>query len=112
MSVKLEIANAEYCADKLKALSDPIRLRVIETLRAGEMTVGVLAERLGVEVVTVSHHLQILKHAQLVETRRDGRRIHYRLSQGLLQKGQAKTNDHLDLGCCRIELSAPLTKGK
>jgi DNA-binding transcriptional ArsR family regulator len=51
----------------------------------------------------VSHHLTVLKNAGLVESRKQGRFVLYTLSPGLLQieGGEA---DHLDLGCCRLEL--------
>ncbi len=55
------------------------------------------------ELVNVSHHLTVLRHAGLVESRKQGRFVLYTLSPGLLQieGGEA---DHLDLGCCRLEL--------
>ncbi len=58
--------QSKTCADQLKALSEPIRIRIIDMLRHGAMTVGDLAEFLETELVTVSHHLQILKQAELV----------------------------------------------
>lgn len=102
--------TAEYCADQLKALSDPLRLQIIDLLRVGELAVGDIAGFLEAEVVIVSHHLQILKHARLVEPRRDGRFIFYRLRDGLLQKKAARAKPELDLGCCRIEVPATVTR--
>lgn len=68
------------------------------------MTVGDIAEFLETEVVTVSHHLKILKHADLVEVERDGRFMVYRLRSDLLQKGAGRSRQFLNLGCCRIEV--------
>ncbi|MBI1314594.1 metalloregulator ArsR/SmtB family transcription factor [bacterium] len=92
------------CAEQLKALSDPLRLRIIDALRYGEMTVSDIALTLEVEIVIVSHHLGILKNAHLVERKRDGRYMIYRLREDLLQKARGKGKQFLNLGCCRLEV--------
>lgn len=102
--------QSKTCADQLKALSEPLRLRIVDLLRHGEMTVGDIAEFLETELVTVSHHLKILKHAGLVEPERDGRFIVYRLRTDLLQKAARSSKEFLNLGCCRIEV--PQQKSK
>ena len=96
--------QSESCADQLKALSEPIRLRIIDVLRNGEMTVGDIAEVLESELVTVSHHLKILKTAGLVEFQRNGRFMVYSLRHDLLQKAGSGARQFLNLGCCRIEV--------
>ena len=96
--------QSKTCANQLKALSEPLRLRIVDILRHGEMTVGDIAEFLETEIVTVSHHLKILKHAGLVEAERDGRFIIYRLRNDLLQKAVRSSKEFLNLGCCRIEV--------
>lgn len=50
-------------------------MRIVSALRSGPKSVSELAESLAVEVVTVSHHLGILRNAHLVETERKGRFI-------------------------------------
>lgn len=97
--------QADFCAERLKALSEPHRLRIIDCLRYGEMTVGDIALLLEAEVVTVSHHLKILKHANLVQVRREGRFMYYRLHEELVNS-QKKGSKFLDLGCCRLEVPA------
>ena len=83
--------QAAFCADRLKALGDPLRLRMVDLLRHGEMTVSDIAEFLEAELVTVSHHLQILKHADLVTPRKDGRFVFDSLPQALFQSsGKSK----------------------
>ena len=104
--MKTDGFNAEFCAERLKALSDPLRLRVVDALRYGEMTVSDLTELLGTEMVTLSHHLQILKHAKLVVARRDGRYMYYSLHDELIQAVKGKSQQFLDLGCCRLEVPA------
>lgn len=49
-------------ADRLKALSDPLRQRVVSLLYHGEKSVSQIAEALNAELMTVSHHLQILRN--------------------------------------------------
>jgi DNA-binding transcriptional ArsR family regulator len=105
--VKEDTFQSDVCAERLKALSDPLRLRIIDALRAGELTVGDIAEILEAEVVMVSHHLQILKHAHLVEVRREGRFMVYSLHEDLFKKTSGRSKQFLDLGCCRIEIPAP-----
>jgi len=90
------------CAEKLKALSEPIRLRIVDLLRDGSRTVGEIAELLDQELVNISHHLGILYHAGLLEREKQGRYMHYRLHGGLLPD---ENNSHqFNLGCCRLEL--------
>jgi ArsR family transcriptional regulator len=64
--------QAEHCARLLRAVADPERLRIIQCLRRGPRRVGELALHLQAEVVNISHHLQVLRHAGLVEGRKDG----------------------------------------
>jgi DNA-binding transcriptional ArsR family regulator len=103
----LDVFQSDVCAERLKALSEPLRLRIVDLLRNGELAVGEISESLEVELVTASHHLQILKNSDLVTPRRDGRFIYYSLSKDLLQK-RGKSKLALDLGCCSIEVPAPI----
>ncbi|MBN1426243.1 winged helix-turn-helix transcriptional regulator [Candidatus Fermentibacteria bacterium] len=62
-----------------KALADENRLRILNALRHGELCVCQLIELLGLAPSTVSKHLSILRQAGLVESRKEGRWMHYRL---------------------------------
>ena len=103
-NVKNDGFQSRSCSEQLKALADPIRLRIIDVLRQGEMAVGDISELLDVEIATISHHLKILKRARLLECKREGRFIIYSLSPGLLQQCPKSTKQFLNLGCCRIEV--------
>jgi DNA-binding transcriptional ArsR family regulator len=97
--------QSQRCAERLKALSDPTRLRLVQALRSGPRTVSELGEALQLEVVNISHHLGILHQVDLVERERQGRFIIYRLAKEVFQPANAKSGlEHLDLGCCRLEL--------
>lgn len=62
------------------ALSEMLRVQVIELLRDRELCVCDLCEALGVSQSKLSFHLKTLKAAQLVQTRQEGRWIYYRLN--------------------------------
>jgi len=96
--------NADFCAERLKALSDPHRLRIIDALRSGELTVSDLAGLLDAELVTISHHLKVMKHARLVQVRREGRFMYYNLHPDLRCSGPRAART-VDLGCCRLEVT-------
>jgi DNA-binding transcriptional ArsR family regulator/rhodanese-related sulfurtransferase len=63
-----------------KALGSGKRLELVDLLAQGERTVEALARAAGLGLSTASAHLQTLRQAGLVATRRDGTRIHYRLA--------------------------------
>ena len=63
-----------------KAFASATRLELIDLLSQGERTVESLATEAGLQTSTASAHLQVLKLANLVSTRREGTRIHYRLA--------------------------------
>ncbi|KID31435.1 ArsR/SmtB family transcription factor [Prauserella rugosa] len=68
-------------AERLRALGDPTRLRVARALLAGdELCVCDLAWIVGSSQGLVSHHLRQLRSAGLVDSRRDGKLVMYRLS--------------------------------
>ena len=71
-----------------KALASPKRLEMLEMLAQGEKSVDALAEAVAVDIKLASAHLKALKEARLVLSRRDGKRMFYRLSgQDVAQLG-------------------------
>jgi rhodanese-related sulfurtransferase/DNA-binding transcriptional ArsR family regulator len=63
-----------------KAISSPHRLELLELLAQGERTVESLAAEMQLSLANTSQHLQALKRAALVDTRKDGLYVHYRLA--------------------------------
>jgi rhodanese-related sulfurtransferase/predicted transcriptional regulator len=63
-----------------KALASGRRIELLDVLANGERTVDVLAGEVGLSVANTSQHLQVLRQAGLVTSRRDGTSIHYRLA--------------------------------
>jgi ArsR family transcriptional regulator, arsenate/arsenite/antimonite-responsive transcriptional repressor len=64
-----------------RALADENRTRAVMFLRKGELCVCQIVEMLGLAPSTVSKHLEILSSAGLIESRKDGRWVYYRLPQ-------------------------------
>lgn len=63
-----------------RALADPKRLCVLESLAKGELSVSDLSVRVGCQVPNMSQHLAVLRAAGLVTTRREGSTVYYRLA--------------------------------
>jgi ArsR family transcriptional regulator, virulence genes transcriptional regulator len=72
--------NRQRTANVARALSDPKRLCVLETLATGERSVGELSRDVGCQVPNMSQHLAVLRSAGLVSTRREGTTVIYRLA--------------------------------
>jgi DNA-binding transcriptional ArsR family regulator len=77
-------ASSEYDRQRYaavgRALADPKRLCVLETLAAGELSVGDLSTTVGCQVPNMSQHLAVLRSAGLVQSRREGNTVYYRLA--------------------------------
>src|SRR5579863_6156138 len=67
-----------------KALANPHRLELLDVLAQGERTVEALAQETGMQLANASQHLQVLRTARLVETRRVASSIYYRLASDVV----------------------------
>lgn len=72
--------------DTLRALADPTRREILTLLRAGPLTAGQIVERFPVSAAAVSRHLSVLKEADLVRDRREGKYIYYELNASVLEE--------------------------
>ena len=72
--------------DTLRALADPTRREILTLLRAGPLTAGQIAERFPVSAAAVSRHLSVLKEADLVRDRREGKYIYYELNASVFEE--------------------------
>ena len=70
----------------LKALSDPIRREILNLLKSGPMAAGDIAARFDVTGAAVSRHLAVLKDAELIRDKRDGKFIFYELNASVLEE--------------------------
>ncbi len=70
----------EHVASVGKAFSSPKRLEILEMLAQGEKSVEALATAVAIDIKLASAHLKVLKQTRLVNTRREGKRVLYRLA--------------------------------
>jgi rhodanese-related sulfurtransferase/DNA-binding transcriptional ArsR family regulator len=81
-AAETKLALLDEFARIAKAIAHPRRLELLDLLAQAERSVDVLADATAMSVANTSAHLQVLRNAQLVETRKEGTRVHYRLAGG------------------------------
>lgn len=69
-----------------KALADPIRRTILNLLKKGPMTAGEINDQFDVSFAAISRHLSVLKDADLIRDRRDGKFIYYELNASVLEE--------------------------
>jgi len=70
---------AELIARRFRAIGDPMRVRILDRLRDGELTVNDLADALDTSQQNVSKHLALLAESGILARRKEGTRVHYRV---------------------------------
>lgn len=68
-----------------KALSHPVRRAILDLLKMGKMSAGEIADQFELTGATISHHLSVLKQADLVVERREKNFIYYELNTSVLE---------------------------
>jgi DNA-binding transcriptional ArsR family regulator len=71
---------AELIAARLRTIGDPVRIRILDQLRQGELSVGEITERLGTSQQNASKHLGVLLQAGIVGRRKAGTSAFYRVT--------------------------------
>lgn len=69
-----------------KALNDATRREILEMLKEGDLTAGEIAERFAISKPSISHHLDLLKQADLVCAVKEGQYIHYSLNTTVMDE--------------------------
>jgi ArsR family transcriptional regulator len=69
-----------------KALNDETRRQILELLKAGDKTAGEIADGFNISKPSISHHLDLLKQAGLVESVKEGQFIYYSLNTTVLDE--------------------------
>ncbi len=82
----------------LQALSDPTRRAILQMLNERDMTAGEIAGRFSISAPSVSHHLNVLKAADLVTSERHGQHIIYRQNATVLQEVLSLLMDLFKIG--------------
>ena len=70
----------------MKALSDPVRREILEMLKKKRMSAGEISENFNITDAAISRHLSVLKEADLVTDKREGKFIYYELSTSVLEE--------------------------
>ena len=70
----------------MRALSDPIRREILNLLKSGRMAAGDIVDRFDVTGAAVSRHLSVLKEADLIRDKREGKYIYYELNASVLEE--------------------------
>jgi len=100
-----DVLESSRCAQLLKAIADPDRLRIVQCLRGGAHNVGEIAAKLDADIANVSHHLGILRQSGFLLADKQGRFVVYTLNPEIFQsKSTGKEPNRIELGCCRIDL--------
>ena len=93
------VMEMKETAGLFKILSVDKRIEIIELLKQEPISVGAIAESLGITQSAVSQHLRILKGADLVEDQRRGYWIYYALNRDTLEKCRQRLNRICTCGC-------------
>ena len=72
--------------ETFKALSDPTRREILTLLKRGDLSAGEIADRFDMTAATISHHLSVLKQADLILDRREGKYIYYQLNLSVFEE--------------------------
>jgi DNA-binding transcriptional ArsR family regulator len=96
----------------MRALAEPRRRRILELVRDGELTAGEIASAFDVTRPAVSQHLAVLKHAGLLEERREGTKRLYRARAEGLADVREFVETFWDGRLERLRLAAELEEGR
>ena len=81
----IDVSKLEMAASKLRAISHPMRIAIIELLSVDhKLSVTDIYTALNIEQATVSHHLSILKNKGVLISKREGKKIYYSLRSVIL----------------------------
>ena len=72
-------------ANTFKALSHPVRREILDLLKMGKISAGEIADQFELTGATISHHLNVLKQADLVVETREKNFIYYELNTSVLE---------------------------
>lgn len=70
----------------MRALSDPIRRKILELLKEKRLSAGEIVDNFDVTGASISRHLSILKEADLIRDKREGKFIYYELNTSVLEE--------------------------
>jgi len=90
---------SQFTAEFFKVLAHPLRIRIVDALRSGEIAVNDLSSRLKVEQSTLSQQLAILRKSNVVTGRKEGQNVYYSVQDQaifrVLDASRQVFNNHL-----------------
>ncbi len=72
--------------ETLNALSDPTRRKILDLLKKKDLSAGEIAHNFNITLPSISHHLNILRRADLITSQRDGQQIIYSLNLSVFEE--------------------------
>ncbi|MBP3655750.1 MAG: winged helix-turn-helix transcriptional regulator [Clostridia bacterium] len=72
--------------ETMRALADPIRREILNLLKGGRLSAGEISERFPVTAASISRHLSVLREADLIRDKREGKYIYYELNASVLEE--------------------------
>lgn len=73
-------------SETMKAMADPSRRKILELLKRGELPVGAILTHFDMTGASLSHHLAVLKRADLIAARREGQQIICSLNLSVIEE--------------------------
>ncbi|MDX6709707.1 MAG: hypothetical protein QOH96_723 [Blastocatellia bacterium] len=78
VNIRQQLSN--FKAEFFKALAHPLRISILDALRAGELTVNEISQRFSVEAANASQQLAVLRNKHIVEARKEGSNVYYSIA--------------------------------
>ena len=85
MNTSIVAPSVQSACDALGALSDPLRWQIVSLLKDGERCVCDLEDALGLQQSRLSYHLAVLRNAEVITSRKQGRWVYYSVSPDALE---------------------------
>jgi ArsR family transcriptional regulator, lead/cadmium/zinc/bismuth-responsive transcriptional repressor len=95
MSTLFDDERIAPLADLFRLLGDPTRLRIVLACVDGRISVGAIAEALGLSQSLVSHHLRLLRAARVVRAEREGKQVFYAAADAHISTMLAEMLEHV-----------------
>ena len=83
---KADFEYLQEAAECLRTLAHPVRLRMVQLMLRGELTVGQIAEACEIPSHMASEHLRMMQHCGFLSRRQDGRRIYYQVAEPAVEQ--------------------------
>lgn len=105
-----EVITPQDCAVILRAVGDPTRIRILESLLTKEKCVGDLVLGLKRPQPQISQHLRVLRQVGLIEGLREGKQIYYQIVPHLRPVLKTRKEQTLNFGCCQLSFPVSLSE--